>query len=367
MGLRPSSIFEIQDLLASEAREEMSEGTMARGEAVICPNCGHSCSALLRARDLNRGISEEQFAYYHCAACGLVHQSPVPANLNAYYTMDYPQYAFPQSLDELKQRSADTSSRVSFVQQFVRSGKLLEVGAGYGAFSYMAQERGFEVEAVEMSLACCQYMEKIGLRALCSSSFSSLDNLIGSFDAIVLWHVLEHLESYKEAMAVLARHLAPGGVLVICSPNPASLQFRLFGRFWVSLDAPRHLSFVPLSVLAACAMKCGLETAFASTSDLEALQYNKWCWEASLSHLMVNTKLMPKLGVRAILRRRNSGIGRYFSAAHRLAGKSITVGLARTLNFAFAPLEKSGCRGTSYSIVFRKPMVASQSAGGRPV
>jgi 2-polyprenyl-3-methyl-5-hydroxy-6-metoxy-1,4-benzoquinol methylase len=272
-----------------------------------------------------------------------------------YYTRDSAEYTIPRSLDELKQRAAEKDSRVSFVQQFIRGGRLLEVGPGFGAFSYMAQQRGFEVEAFEMDAACCQYLETIGIRALCGSSFSSLDKLIGSFDAIVLWHVLEHLESFKEAIAVLARHLAPGGVLVISSPNPASLQFKFFGRFWVSLDAPRHLSFVPHPVLAICAAKSGLEMAFVSTSDQEALQYNKWCWEASLSHLMVNTKLMPKAGVRALLGRSNSGIGRYLSAAHRLASKSITVGVARALNLGFAPLERRGYRGTSYTIVFRRP------------
>jgi SAM-dependent methyltransferase len=281
--------------------------------------------------------------------------------MGAYYTTGYRQYEIPRNLEELKQRAAEMDSRVSFVQRFVRSGKLLEVGAGYGAFTYMAQQRGFEVEAVEMNEACCRYMEGIGLRAICDSSFSSLDNRIGSFDAIALWHVLEHLQNYEQAIAVLARHLAPGGFLVICSPNPDSLQFKLFGRFWLSLDAPRHLSLVPLSVLTTCAGTSGLELAFASTSDSEAQVYNKWCWQASLDHVMTSTKLMPELGVRAIMNRPNKGVGRYLSAVQRMASKCATFCVARTLNLVLAPVERSGRRGTSYSAVFRRPFAASTS------
>jgi len=331
----------------------MGDGViLLRGE-LSCTSCGHASGLLLRARDLNRKTSSHQFAYYRCFACGLVSQYPIPENMSVYYPSDYPQYAIPPTLDEFKEEAIATRSRVSFVQDFVSTGKLLEIGAGYGAFSYMAQQNGFEVQAVEMDSSCCNYMKKIGIRAICTSSLESMDSLLGEFDAIVLWHVIEHLENFRKAITVLSRHLTPSGLLVICSPNPASLQFKLFRRFWVSLDAPRHLWLIPVPVLVRCAAQSGLEAIFASTSDPEALAFNKWCWEASLNNLMIWAGLMPELGIRAIVRRKG-GMKKFVDIGRRLAFKSLTIMLARTLNLILAPLERSGSRGTSYSAVFKK-------------
>jgi SAM-dependent methyltransferase len=62
--------------------------------------------------------------------------------------------------------------------------------------------------------------------------------------------VLEHV---PEPVAVLRRMLewlAPGGVLIIEVPNAGGLGATLFGRSWVMIDLPRHLSqFTPDSLV----------------------------------------------------------------------------------------------------------------------
>ena len=55
------------------------------------------------------------------------------------------------------------------------------------------------------------------------------------------------------------RLLAPGGVIVIAMPNPASLQARAFGERWLALDLPRHLVHVPAPALLARLRELGLE------------------------------------------------------------------------------------------------------------
>jgi SAM-dependent methyltransferase len=328
----------------------------------LCPGCGHLCQLLLKAVDQNRRSSCDEFHYYDCPECGLVYLYPIPRNLSDYYRGDYPQYSIPETSEALNERAKAATPRVSFVQRFAPKGKLLEVGAGYGAFSYRAQQMGFEVQAVEMDASCCDYMAKMGIRAICSSSFDSLDGVLGAFDAIALWHVVEHLENYSKAINVLSRHLSPDGVLVICTPNPLSLQFKLFSRFWVSLDAPRHLYLIPLEVLTTCAAENGLELAFSSASDPEALAFNKWCWEASLVLWMVSAGAMPGMGIRQILGSERSTIRKSLDIVRRVAFKSVAIGLGRTLNFLLAPLERSGYRGTSYSAVFRKSISSTSES-----
>jgi SAM-dependent methyltransferase len=61
-----------------------------------------------------------------------------------------------------------------------------------------------------------------------------------SLDAVTLWHVLEHLDDPGAALTRVRGWLRPGGVLLVGTPNLASLQARVGGARWYHLDLPRH-------------------------------------------------------------------------------------------------------------------------------
>jgi SAM-dependent methyltransferase len=74
-----------------------------------------------------------------------------------------------------------------------------------------------------------------------------------------MFHVLEHLYdpvAYVEAAREL---LAPGGRLVIQTPNAGCWQFLLFGENWNGLDIPRHLIDFKESDLRNMLEYCGFE------------------------------------------------------------------------------------------------------------
>lgn len=97
------------------------------------PACTHCCSDasfLFETPDLNRHLSEEVFSYYRCGSCGLVFLSPIPEDLGRYYPNDY--YTIPASLEELIHQIGPSRYKIELVQQFVKSGRLLEIGPAQG-------------------------------------------------------------------------------------------------------------------------------------------------------------------------------------------------------------------------------------------
>jgi SAM-dependent methyltransferase len=72
---------------------------------------------------------------------------------------------------------------------------------------------------------------------------------LGAMDAVVIWHVLEHLRDPPAALRAAGEALVPGGLLFVAVPNAASWQARFFGRHWFHLDVPRHLHFLTLEGL----------------------------------------------------------------------------------------------------------------------
>jgi len=126
-------------------------------------------------------------------------------------------------------------------------GPILDVGAGDGALLDALAGLGRDAIGLE------RHSERPDVRE------AELSDLEGEFAAIVFWHSLEHLRDAGSELARAARLLAPGGVVVVAMPNPASLQAQAFGDSWLALDLPRHLVHVPAPALLARLRKLGLE------------------------------------------------------------------------------------------------------------
>jgi SAM-dependent methyltransferase len=63
----------------------------------------------------------------------------------------------------------------------------------------------------------------------------------GSFDAIVLNNVIEHVLLPENTIARCCELLREGGQLTAITPNIDSIGHELFGRDWRGLEPPRHL------------------------------------------------------------------------------------------------------------------------------
>jgi hypothetical protein len=57
---------------------------------------------------------------------------------------------------------------------------------------------------------------------------------------ITLWNVLEHLADPVEMLRQIEGRLAPDGLLCLAVPVYDSLAARVFGKYWVGWELPRH-------------------------------------------------------------------------------------------------------------------------------
>lgn len=69
------------------------------------------------------------------------------------------------------------------------------------------------------------------------------------FDAITLWHVLEHVTDLDETLNFFKTKLNRDGSLIIAVPNYSSADANHYKEFWAAYDVPRHLyHFHPSSI-----------------------------------------------------------------------------------------------------------------------
>jgi SAM-dependent methyltransferase len=224
----------------------------------------------LTATDRNRELTPERFVYNRCTACGSVFLRDVPDDLSRYYAGDYhgfdadgtPEWEQNPTLLEVER------FRAQLLREHVEPGSLIDIGAGAGAFAAAAVSHGFDVAAIEMDRRCCEYMRtSLGVEAVCSDDPIAALRAMAPARVITMWHSLEHLRTPAEMLSAAADRLQPGGVLALGVPNPDSLQFRLLGKRWAHLDAPRHLCLMPEEALVARLQTLGLRRLVAMTGD----------------------------------------------------------------------------------------------------
>lgn len=197
---------------------------------------------MLATHDRNRRISRATFDYHRCAECGVISLFPVPADLGRYYPADY----IDLRRDGPMRRTDVEQYKLDLVLRFVQHGKLLEIGPGAGGFLELAQSAGFEVEAVEQDESTCRYLERaLGARTYCTADPASAVRQGGRYDVVALWHSLEHLPDPGDMLLAAAGALAPGGAVVVATPNPTSLQIRVLRSRWTHLDAPATFTSSP--------------------------------------------------------------------------------------------------------------------------
>jgi SAM-dependent methyltransferase len=131
--------------------------------------------------------------------------------------------------------------RDPFLIPFVGEGKILDVGSGLGFTLARYREWGWIPFGVEFSSAGARFArETLGLPVfhgeLLDAKFPS-----ESFDVVLFQHSLEHFLSPTLELREAHRILKGSGRLVVMVPNAGGVDARLFGRWWVNWDLPRHM------------------------------------------------------------------------------------------------------------------------------
>jgi SAM-dependent methyltransferase len=156
-----------------------------------------------------------------------------------------------------------------------RSVTVLDAGAGQGRFVALARTAGYDAFGIEPAQRGVERAAEIGAPVL-SASIETAPVEPSSLDAIVLWHVLEHLPDPQDAVARIHGWLRPGGGLLIGAPNLASLQARLGGPRWYHLDVPRHRTHFTPAGLAHLLRGSGFEVTGIRHLLLEHNAYGMW-------------------------------------------------------------------------------------------
>ncbi|HEX6739946.1 MAG TPA: class I SAM-dependent methyltransferase, partial [Vicinamibacteria bacterium] len=188
-------------------------------------------------------------ALYRCPACAFVSGQPAQDLAAEERYGHYYRGQPPPSPDARYREWLERAERRTGV------GRLLEVGAGSGAFVRVALERGWKADAIEMAPAGAERLRELGARVH-QGDLEQAGYADGQFDLVVSLEVLEHLPRPRPHLEALARITRPGGLLLLSTPNHGGLSRRWLGLRWRVID-PEHLGYFTPRTLASAARRAG--------------------------------------------------------------------------------------------------------------
>ena len=237
--------------------------------------CDCDSGKAVRLFDARDYISGDQFEIIQCSKCGLAFTHPAPEDLewrryypDAYYG-DQSTSRFPKAIELLQTKLY--GSRAREVERFAsgKRGRVLDIGCGRGFLLRAFQARGWEVAGTEVSEAAAAHAQrKLNLPVLVGT-LDELPLAESSFDAAVMWHVLEHVERPNDALRTVNRLLRPSGVFLVAVPNLGSCEARMTRDKWFHLDVPRHLTHFSRRALKQCLEATGFRIEKISKRALE--------------------------------------------------------------------------------------------------
>ena len=123
--------------------------------------------------------------------------------------------------------------------------RLLEIGSGLGHLVGQLAD-SFETCAADVNhWALKESLQVAGSTFHVDSSAEELPFANGAFGVVIIKHVVEHLPHPERAIAEIGRVTAPGGVLILATPNLASLLKPWKGDRWIGYQDPTHISLKP--------------------------------------------------------------------------------------------------------------------------
>jgi SAM-dependent methyltransferase len=240
----------------------------------------------------------EVFTYGECGRCGSLTLLDLPADLAPYYPDTYLSMTVdPASLDPLRRAVIGVVARsvvgvpgsarwwrrllplrqartLTVILESVarapclRPGRVLDVGSGSGMVPLAVSLAGsVTVLGIDPFAAADR---RLGPHAELRTT--TLDQVEGVYDLVMLHHSLEHMPKPLAALRDVRRVLAPGGIALVRVPTASSAAWRTYGTDWIQLDPPRHVWIPSRPGLATLARRAGLDVV-AEYDDSGAFQF----------------------------------------------------------------------------------------------
>lgn len=224
-----------------------------RSEFVVvnCPACDAAAGTTV--------FRKFDFEFRRCPACATLYMSPRPSEavMSDYYSNSenyayWASHIFPASESARRTKIHEPwfARVVEYCERYgVPVGTLVEVGPGFGTFCSVARDAGLfqRVVAVEPTPQLAAACRARGIEVI-ERRIEDAGAELPVADVLCAFEVIEHLFEPARFVQYCARHVAPGGLLVLSCPNGLGFDIATLQEKALAVDAEHVNLFNPASL-----------------------------------------------------------------------------------------------------------------------
>jgi 2-polyprenyl-3-methyl-5-hydroxy-6-metoxy-1,4-benzoquinol methylase len=168
-----------------------------------------------------------------------------------------------------------------------KSAKILDLGCGMGHFLNFLENEGYKnYLGIDLSEENIEFCKKNGFNVKHGNIFDFLRNSPGSFDAIIMNDIIEHLEKTEilELLKIILTKLNSGGRLIIKAPNASNPIMASSSRYY---DFTHELLFTEESLSQVLRIS-GFTKVSIYPQDLYVFYYNPLNYLAKFFNFLLN-------------------------------------------------------------------------------
>ena len=204
-------------------------------------------------------------SYFHCIRCNHQQARNIDQDLeNRDHFENSDSYYFSEFSLWLSAKVA--TRRVRIMQKHLQTGSIVEVGPGSGQVIEASVNQGFKVAAVEGSSAFANILRSRFKADIYQGMFEEISFDEEKFDAVLSFHVIEHVPSPQEHLRKALEITKPGGWLFLATPNSDSWDHALCRSKWTGFSTG-HVHLFSKSSIAASLQEAGWETENVGTLE----------------------------------------------------------------------------------------------------
>lgn len=164
----------------------------------------------------------DQFRFYRCRRCTLVLYDTSTGVNQEKYVMSKIDPAAPT-----RQNRGHRQTYAFIRRHRLPPGRMLDLGCGDGIVLHLARQDGWQVHGIELFPEQVALVRQTFGLDVETSDIEGFRGPPGSWDVVLLTHVLEHLPDPVGALRKIRDLLAPGGIGVLEFPNIDALDAKL--------------------------------------------------------------------------------------------------------------------------------------------
>lgn len=188
-----------------------------------------------------------------CCNCGNAWTLPFPIKIY-YEKKDFHSKDKTININDLpKQWKKSIYAQIKLLSRYLKpNANILEIGCGQGIFLNELKKLGFNVVGIEPSKTAVKKARENGLNVI-NDYFPNKEISHKKFDAVIMIHVLEHINNTDMILREIQKIITPGGFLMLVQTNWKGLMPRIYKSNWYAwVPRDHYWHFTPKGLKIYC-------------------------------------------------------------------------------------------------------------------